>query len=101
MTARPPTRPASLKLRTQGYINQRLGDYPRGMSQLLQARGIFESLRIDDGLADVLDGIAGIYYQIGDFPKRSTIVTSSLKSRSASVTAGRRQRLQQPGQRLF
>ena len=56
-------------LRTQGYINQRLGDYPKGMGQLLQARGIFESLRIDDGLADVFDGIGGIYYQIGDFPE--------------------------------
>jgi tetratricopeptide (TPR) repeat protein len=55
-------------LRTQGYLNQRLGDYPLGMTQLLKAQSIFESLQIDDGLADVFDGIAGIYYQIGDFP---------------------------------
>ena len=34
-------------LRTQGYINQRLGDYPKGMTQLLKAQGIFESLRIE------------------------------------------------------
>ena len=64
----PPDRAGiAYSLRTQGYINQRLGDYPKGMRQLLQARGMFESLRIDDGLADVFDGIAGIYYQIGDF----------------------------------
>ena len=70
MTARRPYQAGiAYSLRTQGYINQRLGDYPKGMSQLLQARGIFESLRIDDGLADVLDGLAGIYYQIGDFPE--------------------------------
>jgi signal transduction histidine kinase/tetratricopeptide (TPR) repeat protein len=56
-------------LRTQGYINQRLGDYPRGMTQLLKAQGLFESLGIEDGLADVLDGLAGIYAQIGDFPE--------------------------------
>jgi nitrate/nitrite-specific signal transduction histidine kinase len=55
-------------LRTQGYINQRLGHYPLGMSQLLKAQGFFQALRIDDGLADVFDGIAGIYYQIGNFP---------------------------------
>ena len=34
-------------LRTQGYINQRLGDYPLGMTQLLKAQGIFESLQIE------------------------------------------------------
>ena len=56
-------------LRTQGYINQRLGDYPLGMTQLLKAQGLFESLGIEDGLADVFDGLAGIYAQIGDFPE--------------------------------
>lgn len=56
-------------LRTQGYINQRLGDYPLGISQLLKAQGIFESLDIADGLADVFDGLCGIYGQIGDFPE--------------------------------
>ena len=65
-------------LRTQGYINQRLGDYPKGMSQLLQARGIFESLRIDDGLADVFDGIAGIYYQSGDLPEALSFMQRQL-----------------------
>jgi signal transduction histidine kinase len=54
-------------LRTQGYINQRLGNYPLGLTQLLKAQGILESLQIGDGLADVFDGIAGIYAQIGDF----------------------------------
>ena len=56
-------------LRTQGYINQRLGDYPLGLIQLIRAQGIFESLQIGDGLADVFDGMAGIYYQTGDFPE--------------------------------
>jgi signal transduction histidine kinase len=56
-------------LRTQGYINQRLGDYPLGMTQLLKARGIFESLQLDDGLADTLDGLAGIHFQIGNHPE--------------------------------
>ena len=56
-------------LRTQGYINQRLGDYPLGLTQLLKAQGIFESLQIGAGLADVFDGMAGIYYQTGDFPE--------------------------------
>ena len=60
-------------LRTQGYINQRLGDYPHGMSQLLKAQGIFESLRIEDGLADVFDGMAGIYSQIGDFRRSAQL----------------------------
>lgn len=56
-------------LRTQGYINQRLGDYARGTAQLLKAQSLFESLGIADGLADVLDGLGGIYGQIGDFPE--------------------------------
>src|SRR5512135_1427403 len=33
-------------LRTQGYINQRLGDYPLGLTQLLKAQDIFESFQI-------------------------------------------------------
>jgi signal transduction histidine kinase/tetratricopeptide (TPR) repeat protein len=55
-------------LRTQGYVNQRLGNYPLGLTQLFKAQGMCESLKLDDGLSDVFDGIAGIYYQIGDFP---------------------------------
>ena len=63
----PPDRAGiAYSLRTQGYINQRLGDYPLGISQLLKAQGLFESLGIEDGLADVFDGLAGIYAQIGD-----------------------------------
>ena len=77
-------------LRTQGYINQRLGDYPKGMSQLLQARGIFESLRIDDGLADVFDGIAGIYYQIGDFAE---MLNYSYKQLEVAQRIGDRRRV--------
>ena len=55
-------------LRTQGYLNQRLGNHPLGLSQLLQALAICEALSLADPLPDVLDGIAGIYFQIGDFP---------------------------------
>lgn len=56
-------------LRTQGYLNQRRGDYSLGLSQLLQALAHFEALKLNDGLADVYDGIAGIYAQIGSFPE--------------------------------
>ena len=35
-------------LRTQGYVNVRLGNYPLGFTQLLKARGIFEALQIDE-----------------------------------------------------
>ncbi len=56
-------------LRTQGYLNQRLGDYPLGLSQLLQAQELFESLQLEEGLPDVFDGLAGIYFQIGIFPE--------------------------------
>ena len=55
-------------LRTQGYLNQRLGNHPLGLSQLLKALEICEALPLADALPDVLDGIAGIYFQIGDFP---------------------------------
>ena len=56
-------------LRTQGYLNQRFGSYALGLSQLLKALEICEALGIDDALPDVLDGLAGIYFQIGDFPE--------------------------------
>ncbi len=56
-------------LRTLGYLNQRLGAYPLGLSQLFQALELFEFLQLDEGLPDVFDGIAGIYFQISDFPE--------------------------------
>ncbi len=56
-------------LRTQGYVNMRLGDYPLGMSQLLQALALVEALELEDGLPDVLDGLIGVYGQIGSFPE--------------------------------
>ncbi len=65
-------------LRTQGYINQRLGDYPHGMAQLLKAQGLFEALRIDEGLPDVFDGIAGIYAQSADFPEALDFIYKQL-----------------------
>lgn len=55
-------------LRTLGYINQRLGNHPLGLSQLLDALDICEAEAIADALPDVLDGIACIYFQIGDYP---------------------------------
>ena len=67
-------------LRTQGYINQRLGDYPLGLTQLLKAQDIFESLQIGDGLTDVLDGLAGIYFQIGDFPEALKLMLQQLEA---------------------
>ena len=56
-------------LRTQGYLNQRLGAYPLGLTQLLAAQEICETLSLEAGLPDVYDGIAGIYFQIGNFPE--------------------------------
>ncbi len=48
-------------LRTQGYLNQRWGHYPLGLSQLLKALALFEAQELVNGLPDVFDGIAGIY----------------------------------------
>jgi signal transduction histidine kinase len=55
-------------LRTLGYLNQRLGNHPLGLSQLLKALEICEAQSVDNAMPDVLDGIAGIYFQIGDYP---------------------------------
>jgi signal transduction histidine kinase len=52
-----------------GYINQRLGDFSGGLSQLLTARGLFEQLEMPDSLADVFDGLASVYWQAGDMPE--------------------------------
>ena len=65
-------------LRTQGYLNQRLGNYPLGFSQLFKALEIFESLQLDEGLPDVFDGIAGIYFQISDFPESLNYIYKQL-----------------------
>lgn len=56
-------------LRTQGYLNQRRGDYSLGLSQLLKAQALFEAQELVDGLPDVFDGIAGIYGQMGMYPE--------------------------------
>lgn len=56
-------------LRTQGYLNQRRGDYSLGLSQLLKAQALFEAQELFDGLPDVFDGIAGIYGQMGMYPE--------------------------------
>jgi len=55
-------------LRTLGYVNQRLGKHQLGLSQLLQALALCEAHALTDVLPDALDGIAGIYAQIGDYP---------------------------------
>ena len=55
-------------LRTLGYLNQRLGNHPLGLSQLIKALEICEALSLANALPDVLDGIGCIYFQIGDFP---------------------------------
>ncbi len=80
-------------LRTQGYINQRLGDYPLGISQLLKAQGLFESLGIEDGLAYLTAWPASMP-RSATSPKRSTICTNSLMSRSVLAINGASQRLQ-------
>ncbi|HRW10022.1 MAG TPA: tetratricopeptide repeat protein [Caldilineaceae bacterium] len=56
-------------LRTQGYLNMRFGNYALGLSQLLRALPLVEALQLEDGLPDVLDGIAGIYCLIGSYPE--------------------------------
>jgi signal transduction histidine kinase len=65
-------------LRVQGYVNQRLGDYPRALAQLLKAQDIFESRQVLDGLADVLDVIAGVYYHISDYPDALNLMLRQL-----------------------
>jgi signal transduction histidine kinase len=54
-------------LRTLGYLNQRFGNHPLGLSQLIKAQEICEALSLSDVLTDVLDSITSIYGQIGDF----------------------------------
>ena len=65
-------------LRTQGYLNQRFGDYPLGLTQLLKAQEISELLALDDSLADIFDGIAGIYYQVGNYPEALNYIYKQL-----------------------
>ena len=60
-------------LRTQGYLNMRLGDFHVGLSQLTRALAILEALDCTggtpDALPDVYDGLAAIYAQIGSYPE--------------------------------
>ena len=56
-------------MRTLGYLNQRAGAHALGLSQLLEAQELCAALQLADGLTDVLDGIAGIYFQISNFPE--------------------------------
>lgn len=53
-------------LRTQGFLNTRFDHYPMALTQLLQALPLVETLSLTDALADVFDGIFGVYYQIGN-----------------------------------
>ncbi len=73
-SAFPPDEPATqaaiaYSLRTQGYLNQRLGNHLEGIKQLARALAIFEPLGCTDGLTDVYDGLAGIHAQIGNLPE--------------------------------
>ncbi|NTU80231.1 MAG: tetratricopeptide repeat protein [Chloroflexales bacterium] len=77
-------------LRTKGYLNMRLGDYPSGLSQLLEAQGLCEAVQADDGLADVFDGIAAVYYQIGSFPEA---LSSIYRQLAAAQRSGDRRRI--------
>jgi signal transduction histidine kinase len=54
-------------LRTLGYINQRLGDFPAAVSQLHAAQEMLEALGLNDVLADTFDGLASLYAQTGDY----------------------------------
>lgn len=67
-------------LRTQGYLNMRLGNHSLGLSQLFKAQEIFESLNHSQGLPDVFDHIAGIYFQIGDFPESLSYIYKQLET---------------------
>ena len=67
-------------LRTMGYVNQRLGDYPTGLNELLQALRLLEGLPADGSLVDVYDGIAGIHFQIGNFPEALEMAYKQLKA---------------------
>ncbi len=55
-------------LRSLGYLDFRLGNYPRSFSQSLEARQLFESLEHLEGLSDALDIIASVYAGIGNLP---------------------------------
>ena len=57
-----------------------MGDYALGLTQLLKALEIVETLKIDDALPDVLDGIAGIYYQISDYPEALNYMYKQLEA---------------------
>ena len=58
-------------LRTLGYLNFRLGNYPLSFSQSLEAQQIFESLEHLDGLPEVFENIASVYTHIGNTPEAS------------------------------
>ncbi|NTU83326.1 MAG: tetratricopeptide repeat protein, partial [Chloroflexales bacterium] len=83
-------------LRTQGYLNQRSGSYPTGMTQLLAALALFEELKASDGrafadgLIDVFDGLAGIHAQMGNLPE---LLDYSYKMLSLAEAIGDRRRM--------
>ncbi|MCB9077862.1 MAG: PAS domain-containing protein [Anaerolineaceae bacterium] len=67
-------------LRTQGYLNQRFGDYSLGLTQLFKAQELCETLKLDDALTDVYDSIAGIHYQISNFPESLNYIYKQLEA---------------------
>ncbi|MCB0167777.1 MAG: PAS domain S-box protein [Anaerolineae bacterium] len=78
--AEPYRKGMAYSLRTQGYLNQRLGDYPLGLTQLFKAQELCEALNLDEALTDVYDGIAGIYYKIGNFPDSLNYIYKQLEA---------------------
>lgn len=67
-------------LRTQGYLNQRFGHHPLGLTQLLKAEELCEALQLEVTLVDVLDGLAGIYFQIGNYPEALNYIYRQLEA---------------------
>ncbi|MFN2135259.1 MAG: histidine kinase [Candidatus Promineifilaceae bacterium] len=66
-------------LRTCGYLHQRFGDYPLGLKQLYEAQETFTRLQDQVGLCDVLDGMAGIYFQIGEYQEALDFALRQIK----------------------
>lgn len=77
-------------LRTQGYLNQRRGDYSLGLSQLLKAQALFEAQELVDGLPDVFDGISGIYGQMDMYPEA---LDATYKQLEAAESIGDKRRI--------
>ena len=70
----------ALSLRTQGYLNERFGNYDLALTQLYKAQKLCELLQLDDVLTDVFDFIAGTYSLSGDYPMALKFVYKQLEA---------------------